>query len=66
MTCTIGFHEEDGTIIATCLENDVSSFGDTIEEATDNIREALALYFEDEKTAPDYPPMYVTSLDIAV
>jgi predicted RNase H-like HicB family nuclease len=64
--CTISLHEEDGVVVATCLENDVSSYGDTIQEATDNIKEALELFFEDETVQAEYPPLYVTTLDIAV
>jgi predicted RNase H-like HicB family nuclease len=33
--------------IAPCLNVDVSSFGDTEQEALDNLQEALELYFED-------------------
>jgi predicted RNase H-like HicB family nuclease len=64
--CTISFHEEDGVVVATCLENDVSSYGDTIHEATDNIKEALELFFEDNVAQTEYTPVYVTTLDIAV
>ncbi|MDD5417319.1 MAG: type II toxin-antitoxin system HicB family antitoxin [Candidatus Nanoarchaeia archaeon] len=39
------------SIVATCPLVDVSSFGDTIEEAKKNVDEALELYFED----PDAP-----------
>jgi predicted RNase H-like HicB family nuclease len=64
--CTISLHEEDGVVVATCLENDVSSFGNTIQKATDNIKEALELFFEDETAQIEYPSVYVTTLDIAV
>lgn len=33
--------------VAQCLVVDVSSFGDTRQEALQNLDEALALYFED-------------------
>ncbi len=35
--------------VAQCMNVDVSSFGDSKEEALKNLDEALALYFEDEK-----------------
>lgn len=38
--------EEGGIFIAQCLDIDISSDGDTDEEAVANLREALALYFE--------------------
>jgi predicted RNase H-like HicB family nuclease len=39
------YHEEDG-FIARCLEVEVTSDGDTADEAKANLEEALALYFE--------------------
>jgi predicted RNase H-like HicB family nuclease len=36
--------------VAQCLNVDVSSFGSTKKEALANLREALALYFEDNKS----------------
>jgi predicted RNase H-like HicB family nuclease len=35
--------------VAQCLNVDISSFGDTKEEALKNLDEALSLYFEDDK-----------------
>lgn len=42
----IDYFEEDGVIVALCPEFQVSSFGDTLEEAEKSIREALELFFE--------------------
>ena len=33
---------------ATCLENNVASQGKTVDEATENLKEAIALYYENE------------------
>ena len=41
--------KEGDHYVSQCLEVDVSSFGDTKEEALDNLHEALQLYFEDVK-----------------
>ena len=38
--------KENDQYVATCPEFDVSSFGETVEEANDNLREAVALYLE--------------------
>lgn len=38
--------QEDNHFVAQCLVVDVSSFGDTREEAIENLDEALSLYFE--------------------
>lgn len=35
--------------VAQCLNVDISSFGKTKKEALKNLKEALELYFEDEK-----------------
>jgi len=40
--------KEDKHYIAQCLNVDVSSFGETIDEAKVNIKEAVELYFENE------------------
>jgi predicted RNase H-like HicB family nuclease len=39
---------DDGWYVAQCLEVDVTSQGETIDEALSNLREALELYFRDE------------------
>jgi predicted RNase H-like HicB family nuclease len=42
----IDYFEEDGTIVALCSELQVSSFGDTLDDAEKSIKEALELFFE--------------------
>ncbi len=39
--------KEDKYYVAQCLNIDVSSFGETIDEAVVNLMEAVELYFED-------------------
>lgn len=39
--------KEDKYFVAQCLNIDVSSFGDTKEEALANLQEAIELYLED-------------------
>jgi predicted RNase H-like HicB family nuclease len=39
--------------VARCLQVEVTSQGETIEEALDNLREALQLYFEDAPVPAD-------------
>jgi predicted RNase H-like HicB family nuclease len=38
--------KENDQYVATCPEFDVSSFGKTVEEANENLKEALLLYLE--------------------
>lgn len=41
--------KEGDYFVAQCLNIDISSFGDTKEEALSNLQEALELYFEDNE-----------------
>jgi predicted RNase H-like HicB family nuclease len=43
---TASVYKEDDWFIAQCLEVDVASQGHSEDEALDNLREALELYFE--------------------
>jgi len=40
-------YKEPPFYVAQCLNVDVSSFGETVAEAVENLREAADLYFED-------------------
>ncbi|MBI3599590.1 MAG: type II toxin-antitoxin system HicB family antitoxin [Nitrospinae bacterium] len=40
-------YREGKYYVSQCLNVDVSSFGETMEEAATNLKEALELYFED-------------------
>jgi predicted RNase H-like HicB family nuclease len=46
-------YKESPFFVAQCLNVDVSSFGDTAEEAIANLNEAVELHFEDQP-ADDY------------
>jgi predicted RNase H-like HicB family nuclease len=35
-------------VVATCLENNIASQGKTIDEAIENLKEAITLYYEDK------------------
>jgi predicted RNase H-like HicB family nuclease len=39
--------QEGNVYVAQCLELELSSYGDTEEEALDSLREAVELYYED-------------------
>lgn len=53
--------------VAQCLNVDVSSFGDTKDEALKNLKEALALYFEDisfeDTVVIENPELITTELE---
>lgn len=40
--------KEENWYVAKCLDNNVASQGKTIEEALQNLKEALELYFQNE------------------
>jgi predicted RNase H-like HicB family nuclease len=47
MNLTAAVHQEEDWYIAQCLEIEVASQGHTIEEALNNLREAVALYLSE-------------------
>ena len=61
--------EGDG-YVSLCPELDIASQGDTIEDARDNLREALELFFEtaspEEIQTRLHAEVYVTQVDVAV
>ncbi|WP_028934739.1 type II toxin-antitoxin system HicB family antitoxin [Pseudonocardia spinosispora] len=50
--------------VSRCLDVEVASQGETIEEALANLREALELYFEDEPVPANLVHPLVTSVDV--
>ncbi|MFQ5628229.1 MAG: type II toxin-antitoxin system HicB family antitoxin [bacterium] len=42
----VDYFEEEGVIVALCPQLQVSSFGNTLQEAETSIREAIELFFE--------------------
>ncbi|MDA8140373.1 MAG: type II toxin-antitoxin system HicB family antitoxin [Desulfobacteraceae bacterium] len=61
--------EGDG-YVSLCPELDIASQGDTIEEARDNLREAIELFFETasstEIQARLHEEVYVTRMEVAI
>jgi len=54
MTLKYIIYREGKYFVAQCLNVDVSSFGKTIKEAQNNIKEALELFFEGESGKKEY------------
>ena len=46
-TLTAAVHKEEDWYIAQCLEVDVASQGETVEEALTNLAEAVGLYLDE-------------------
>ena len=55
-------YKEGKYFVSQCLNVDVSSFGKTIQEAIDNLNEALALYFEEPGAQVEFPVINETLL----
>lgn len=57
--------KEENWYVAKCLDNNIASQGKTIEEAMQNLKEALELYIQDEE--PVKPKeIFITTLEVAV
>jgi predicted RNase H-like HicB family nuclease len=51
--------------VARCLEVEVTSQGESVEEALANLREALELYFEDAPLPDAVEPPIIASVEVA-
>ena len=57
--------KEEKWYVAKCLDNNVASQGETIEQALHNLREAIELYNENEE--PIIPKeILITTLEVAI
>ena len=67
---TIIIKQEDAWFVATCLENNIASQGKTLDEAISNLKEAIALYYEDESEevvpVTHTEQIYITTLEMAL
>nr|AGS53207.1 protein of unknown function UPF0150 [uncultured bacterium contig00093] len=67
---TIIIKKEEEWFVASCLENNIASQGKTVDEATENLKEAITLYYEDESDenilSPINNQVYVTTLEMAI
>ena len=66
---TAMIYREDGGYVALCPELDVASQGDSVEEASANLREAVELFIETadptEVAARMREELYVTALEVS-
>jgi predicted RNase H-like HicB family nuclease len=65
MRFTAAVTHEPPWYVARCLEVEVTSQGETMEEALENLKEALELYFEDTPVPDGIEPPIIASVDIA-
>ena len=62
---TVFVQKDETWYVAKCLENSVASQGETIDEAIDNLREALGLYYEDE-CLPTFHQSFLTTIEVSL
>jgi predicted RNase H-like HicB family nuclease len=65
MRLTAAITHEPPWYVARCLEVEVTSQGESIEEALANLKEALELYFEDGSAPDASEPPIIASVEIA-
>jgi len=67
---TAVIEREGGGYVSLCPELDIASQGDTIEQARDNLREAVELFFEtaspNEIQTRLHEEVYVTRMEVSV
>ena len=65
MQLTAAVTHEPPWYVARCLEVEVTSQGESVEEALANLREALELYFEDAPLPDAVEPPIIASVEVA-
>lgn len=63
---TAAISQEEDLYVARCLEVEVTSQGDSVEEALTNLQEALELYFEDMPLPRGLKPPLVAPVEVRV
>ena len=63
---TVLVQKEDNWYVAKCIENNVASQGKTIEESLSNLKEALELYYENEKPETSQSQTFITTMEVAI
>jgi len=62
---TAAVTHEGNWYVARCLDVEVASQGESVEEALANLREALELYFEDEMLPESIEPPIITTVQLS-
>ncbi|HET8681910.1 MAG TPA: type II toxin-antitoxin system HicB family antitoxin [Micromonosporaceae bacterium] len=65
-TFTAAVHQEEDWYIARCLELDVASQGESVDEALSNLREAVEAYLEEVSEPAIEPTPLVTAFQIGM
>ncbi len=65
-TLTAAVVKDGEWYVARCLEVEVASQGETVDEALTNLREALELFFEDDEVPASFAHPLVTPIEIRI
>jgi predicted RNase H-like HicB family nuclease len=65
MRFTAAVTHEAPWYVARCLEVEVASQGESVEEALDNLKEALELYFEDMPLPEGVEPPIIATVELS-
>jgi len=65
MQLTAAITHEGDWFVARCLEVEVTSQGKSIDEALENLKEALELYFEDQPEPASFENPVVTTFQLS-
>lgn len=65
MRLTAAITNEPPLFVARCLEVEVTSQGESVDDALANLKEALELYFEDQPAPSSLEPPIIASVEIA-
>jgi predicted RNase H-like HicB family nuclease len=63
---TVMVQKEENWYVAKCIKNNVASQGKTIEKLLNNLREALELYYEDEKPDITNYQTFINTMEVAL
>ncbi len=63
---TVIIQKEEEWYVAKCIENDVASQGKSIEEAMNNLSEAITLFYEDNDIENISNPVFITTMEVAI
>ena len=64
--CTIIIQKEEDWYVATDVLSGVASQGKSIDESMQNLKEALSLYYEDNRPEAVTQPIFVTTMEVAI
>ena len=65
---TIIIQKEENWYVAKCAENNVASQGKTLEEAVENLKEAVELYYEDnnDEIPVQLMPVFISTMEVRI